>query len=62
MIKANTLTTKQAAQVLGVTYHHVCRLCKNGDLEAERLGRMWLIKKGSVSRFKKEREKMALSV
>ena len=48
------LTTKEAAERLGVTESHVCRLVRQGRLEAVRVGqRALLIRNASIRTLKR---------
>lgn len=51
------LTTKQAAQALGIQPGSVKKLCQRGILRAERNGRDWLISRAEIERYKIERRK-----
>ncbi len=42
------ITTHQAAEILGVTHGRVVQLCVNGQLEAMKIGRDWLIHPSTV--------------
>lgn len=44
----NLLTTKQAAERLGVTSVRVCAMIAAGRLPAERFGRAYMIKEGDL--------------
>lgn len=45
----NRLTTKQAADALGITPRRVIALIKAGHLKATRVGRDWLIKPSALA-------------
>lgn len=49
------LTTKQAAEQLGVDGRSVVKLISRGRLRAVKLGRDWLIEENEVERYKAER-------
>jgi len=51
------LTTKEAAQILGVTYVRVNQLIKSGELAAEKKGRDYLIKSTDLKLVKKRPER-----
>jgi len=48
MLMPEELTTKQAAEILGVTPRRVRMLIRNGRLPAEKHGRDWAIKPGDL--------------
>ena len=47
------LTVAQAAERLGTSAQMVRRWIRDGSLDAERVGRMYLLRPGSVQRFKR---------
>ncbi len=49
------VSTKEAAQKLGVTVHRVRQLIAENRLKAVKFGRDWLIEPGSLKAFKPER-------
>ncbi len=51
------LTTKEAAEKLGVTYVRINQLIKSGELVAEKKGRDYLIKSSDLKTLKKKPEK-----
>ena len=42
------ITTKVAAEMLGVTVRRVQALIKDGRLQAEKLGRDWVVKESDI--------------
>lgn len=46
------MTTKEAAEHLGVSENYVAILCKRGTLKAKRHGYMWDIDPASVEAYK----------
>lgn len=55
--RRNALTVEEVAQELGVTRRWVYRLIERGQLDALKVGRIWLVNKrsiGSVKKGKKE--------
>jgi excisionase family DNA binding protein len=42
------LTTKQAAEVLGVTHQRVCKMLKDGVLKGQKFGHVWQVDKAAV--------------
>lgn len=38
------LTTRQAAELYGVSERHVRNLCKRGELPCMRLGKLWRVR------------------
>lgn len=42
------MTTKEAAEVLGLSFETVSRLAKRGVIKAEKRGRDWLLERDSV--------------
>lgn len=51
------MTTKEAAEFLGVTYVRVNQLIKSGELAAEKKGRDYLIKSADVKSVKNRPER-----
>jgi excisionase family DNA binding protein len=49
-----TLTTTQAAEMLGLSKETVKKYCQNGAISAVKFGRSWLIEPSEVKRYKKE--------
>lgn len=47
---AGTMGTAQAAEILGVTRARVSKMCADGVLEAEKVGRAWFIRRDAVMR------------
>ncbi|MBC7354074.1 MAG: excisionase family DNA-binding protein [Thermogutta sp.] len=46
------LTTKEAADLLGVTYRYVCQLIRDGKLNATRVGnRVYLVRESEAKKF-----------
>ena len=50
------ITTKQAAQILGMTQENVARLLRIGRLEGTRLGRDWAVYRSSVEDYREQTE------
>lgn len=53
--KREHLTSSQAAEELGLGERRVRQLCDNGELEAERVGRSWLIRRHDLEDLKQRR-------
>lgn len=51
------MTTKEAAEILGVTHVRVNQLIKSGELTAEKKGRDYLIKASDLKSVKNRPEK-----
>lgn len=51
------LTTKQAADILGVTTRAIVKLCQQGKLKADMHGRDWDIEPESVRQYSENRPK-----
>ena len=51
------LTTKELAEMASVTRTYIRRLCADGDIQAEKRGRDWLISTSAADRWLKERKK-----
>jgi len=45
------ITPREAAEMLGVTPHHVRYLARTGTLEARKFGHAWLVKRASVEDY-----------
>ena len=45
------LTTRQTARILGVNTARIRQLIDSGDLEANKFGHVWSIKRASVERL-----------
>ena len=52
MAKKQMNTVAEAAEILGVSDRSVLNIIKNGDMQAEREGKKWLIGKAEVRRVK----------
>ena len=46
-------TTKEVAELVGVTYGRVCQLIWEGKLEAKKYGRDWMITREELIRWQK---------
>ena len=57
MAKKQTITTAEAAEMLGLAERTVQRLCQTGELRAERGTRSWTVEKVSVKELIKARQK-----
>ena len=53
--RANYYTTQEAANVLRFHPDYVRRLILQGKINAEKLGRNWLIKKKDLAKVKRQR-------
>lgn len=42
------ITSKQAAEILGITHNFVNQLCASGKLKAEKFGNAWAVDEQSV--------------
>lgn len=47
------VTATEAAVIIGVDRSQVCRYCKDGTLEAKKVGNYWMIKESAVKKFKR---------
>lgn len=47
----NYLSVREAAEVLGVHWETVKRMCREGRMPAKKVHNMWLIKNGDLARF-----------
>lgn len=54
---AELLTTKEAAEKLGVSYVRINQLIKSGELSAEKKGRDYLIKMSALKNLKNRPER-----
>lgn len=50
------LSTRDAAKLLGYTHDYISKMCREGLLEAQQIGRSWLIEEDAVEAFKIEQE------
>lgn len=50
------ITTKEAAENLGYTIQHTRLLIRQGQIEAEKFGRDWLVVRESVAKYKTVQE------
>lgn len=57
MAKKQTITTAEAAEMLGLAERTVQKLCQDGTIRAERGTRSWSVEKVSVKELIKERQK-----
>ena len=44
----DTLTTREAAELLGVSVLRVSQLCERGQLKARKFGQLWAVDRQSV--------------
>lgn len=51
MAKTETLTTRQAAKLVGKSQSYIKLLCQYGQLKARKLGRDWYISKESLTDY-----------
>ncbi len=52
MPAANILTTAEAADQLGVSARRVRQFCRAGRLEAQKIGRDWIVLQADLNQFK----------
>ena len=45
------ITTKEAAEIMGITQQAVQRLCRREVIECQRFGRWWKVSKASAERY-----------
>lgn len=45
------INTKDAALLMDVTSDYVCRLCRNGVLDALKVGHDWMVREESARRY-----------
>lgn len=50
------MTTRQAAEALGINDSRVRQVIRAGELPAEKAGRDWLINARDVERFRRQRQ------
>lgn len=50
----NIFTSAEAAEVLGIDPSMVCKYCRDGRLDGEKIGRDWIIKKDALNKFARE--------
>lgn len=60
MANPELLTSAEVARTLGYTVQHVRRLVRQGDLRGQKLGRDWVIPRGSVENFVANKENVEL--
>jgi excisionase family DNA binding protein len=51
------MTTKEAAEVLGITSGSVDRLCRTGKLQAEKVGKSWATTQAAIEVYKRSKNK-----
>ena len=56
MIGTETVSTVEAARIVGISRIAIWYAIQDGRLKAERVGRDWRIERPEVERFKQERE------
>ena len=49
------ITTKVAAELLGVSQDYIRRLCLDGKIKAEKIGHDWLLYERSLADIKRKR-------
>lgn len=47
------IDTQKAAMITGYTQEHICRLCRNGKVEAAKIGYRWVVKETSLTEYQK---------
>jgi excisionase family DNA binding protein len=47
----DVMTTREAAEILGITPESVARLARLGTLEGERFGHAWMVYRSSVEEY-----------
>lgn len=53
MVENNLITTAQAASVLGVSQKMVQSLIKRGRLPAEKIGRIWVVRREDAEKHER---------
>ena len=53
---SDIISTREAAEILGVTQAGVTDLLRRGTINGQKLGREWMVYKDSLLEYKKERE------
>ena len=53
---ADWMTASEAAEELGVTDRWIRDLAEAGKLIGRKMGRMWLVRRSSVERYKQQRK------
>jgi excisionase family DNA binding protein len=51
------ITTKQAAEISGYHAEYIRRLIRSGDIEAQKLGRDWVMKRADLLAYVRSAEK-----
>lgn len=51
------ISTKQAAEIIGITARAIVKLCKSGMLQSEKFGRVYLVDAESVNQYAANRPK-----
>jgi len=57
MIEDKTISTPEAAQILGFTRRWILTLIRRGELDAQRIGRDWRVSRESVEAYLARRGK-----
>lgn len=55
-MKSTILSSKDAALFLGVSEQYVRNLCRTNVVSANRIGKMWLLEKSSLEKYKSQQE------
>ncbi len=58
MKKVTLLTSKQAAEKVGLSPDYIRKLCINGTIKAEKYGNTWITTKAALKNIKRQRHPM----
>jgi excisionase family DNA binding protein len=50
-------TTKEAAEILGLSEARVRQLCQSGELKSQKFGRDWHVKKSAIKSYLNKKNK-----
>ncbi len=51
LILDDWITPREAAELIGVTPHHVRHLARTGTIEARKFGHAWMVKRASAEAY-----------
>lgn len=57
MAKVEWLTTKQAAELIGYNAEYIRKLAQSGKIQAQKLGRDWVIQRADLLAYARSVEK-----
>lgn len=61
MQKSKLITCAVAAQMLGFTADYIRKLCVNGDIRAQKMGKIWIMTHAAIKHIKRQRQRQQQS-